>query len=71
MEYLEFLNAVKDHINASSADVSVCVHSALKNNGVKLSGLSFVKKGFLRINSEEDLINIIESKRRDGTLVIE
>lgn len=32
---------------------------------------SFVKKGFLRINSEEDLINIIESKRRDGTLVIE
>ena len=32
---------------------------------------SYVKNGFVKLNDTGDLINIIESKRRDGSLVIE
>ena len=46
MEFTEFLNAVCDYINETAEDVKVSVHTAVKNNGVKLSGLSFVKEGF-------------------------
>ena len=46
MEYTEFLNAVCDYINASSDEVTVSIHSATKNNGVKLCGLTFSKEGY-------------------------
>ncbi|MBQ6575254.1 MAG: hypothetical protein IJL90_04025 [Lachnospiraceae bacterium] len=46
MEYMEFLECVKDHINEASSDIVVSVHSAVKNNGVKMSGLSFSRKGY-------------------------
>ena len=46
MEYKEFLNAVCDYINESSGEVHVSIHSATKNNGVRLSGLSFSKEGY-------------------------
>ena len=41
MEYMEFLDEVRDYINEESDNITVHVHSALKNNGVKLAGLSF------------------------------
>lgn len=46
MEYLEFINAVCDHINETATEVKVSVHEAVKNNGVKLCGLSFHKDGY-------------------------
>lgn len=46
MEYTEFINAVCDHINETCDGVRVSVHEAVKNNGVKLSGLSFHKEGY-------------------------
>lgn len=46
MEFMEFLNAVCDHINETADDVSVSIHTAVKNNGVRLCGLSFAKEGF-------------------------
>lgn len=46
MEYMEFLGAVRDHINETAGDVKVSVHTAVKNNGVKLSGLSFTQEGY-------------------------
>ncbi len=46
MEYMDFLDAVCDHINESAEDVTVSVHSAVKNNGVKLSGITFGRKGY-------------------------
>ncbi len=46
MEYLEFLNAVCEHINETAEDVKVSIHSATKNNGVHLSGLTFFREGY-------------------------
>ena len=46
MEYMDFLTAVRDYINETAKDVSVSIHTALKNNGVKLSGLTFSRKGY-------------------------
>lgn len=46
MEYMEFLDRVKDAINEAEDDVSVSIHSAVKNNGVVLSGLSFHREGY-------------------------
>ena len=46
MEYTEFLDAVCDYINESTDEIRVGIHSATKNNGVKLSGLSFSKAGY-------------------------
>ena len=46
MDYMEFLDAVCEYVNASASDVSVSIHTALKNNGVKLSGLTLTKKGY-------------------------
>ncbi|MCR5673529.1 MAG: DUF5688 family protein [Lachnospiraceae bacterium] len=43
---MEFLNAVCDYINETATHVSVSVHQTLKNNGVRLSGLSFSKAGY-------------------------
>ena len=45
MEYMEFLDEVRNYINEESADVTVHVHSAQKNNGVRLSGLTFAEEG--------------------------
>ena len=45
MEYMEFLEAVRDYINETAQNVRVSIHSAVKNNGVKLSGLSFSEEG--------------------------
>lgn len=45
MEYMEFLNAVRDYINETADDVKVSIHTASKNNGVKLHGMSFSKEG--------------------------
>ena len=45
MEYMEFLDEVRDYINEESDNITVHVHSALKNNGVKLAGLSFAEEG--------------------------
>ncbi len=46
MEYMEFLDAVCEYVNDTTDDVRVSVHSAVKNNGVKLSGLSFSRKDY-------------------------
>ena len=46
MEYMEFLNAVCDYVNEAADDVKVTIHSAVKNNGLRLSGLSFSKEGY-------------------------
>ena len=46
MEYTEFLNTVCDYINESCDELHVRIHSATKNNGVKLCGLSFSKEGY-------------------------
>lgn len=46
MEYLEFLDSVTDYINEAADDVKVSVHKAVKNNGVRLYGLSFSKDGY-------------------------
>lgn len=46
MDYLDFLNAVCDYINEKAGDIKVSVHSTLKNNGVRLSGLSFCRSGY-------------------------
>lgn len=46
MDYMEFLNAVCDYINDVATDVTVSVHSTLKNNGVRLSGITFSRKGY-------------------------
>ncbi len=46
MEYMDFLNAVRDYINETAQDVSVSIHTAQKNNGVMLSGLTFSQKGY-------------------------
>lgn len=45
MEYMEFLDEVCDYINEESDSITVRVHSAIKNNGVRLSGLSFTEEG--------------------------
>ncbi len=45
MEYMEFLDEVRDYINEESDNITVHVHRALKNNGVKLAGLSFAEEG--------------------------
>lgn len=45
MEYMEFLDEVRNYINEESDNITVHVHSALKNNGVRLSGLSFAEEG--------------------------
>ncbi len=42
MEYMEFLEEVRNYINEAADDVTVRIHTALKNNGIRLSGLSFV-----------------------------
>ena len=46
MEYMEFLGRIRDLLNERYSDVTVNVHSTVKNNGVVLSGLSFSKKGY-------------------------
>lgn len=46
MEYLEFLESVSDYINETAHDVRVSIHKAVKNNGVKLFGLSFIREGY-------------------------
>ncbi len=46
MEYTEFINAVCDHINETETDVTTRIHTTIKNNGVKLCGLSFVREGY-------------------------
>ena len=46
MDYMEFLEAVRDHINETATGVRVSIHSALKNNGVRLSGLTFSQEGY-------------------------
>ncbi|MCR5301324.1 MAG: DUF5688 family protein [Lachnospiraceae bacterium] len=46
MDYTEFLNAVCDYINETATDVKVGVHTAIKNNGVKLMGLTFNREGY-------------------------
>ena len=46
MEYMEFLGRIRDLLNERYSDVTVSVHSTVKNNGVVLSGLSFSKKGY-------------------------
>ena len=46
MDYMDFLNSVRDYINETAGDVRVSVHTSQKNNGVILSGLSFVKEGY-------------------------
>lgn len=45
MEYMEFLGSVSDYINEHSEEVSVSVRSTVKNNGVKLCGLTFSCEG--------------------------
>lgn len=45
MDYMEFLNTVCDYIGERADDLTVSVHTAVKNNGVKLSGLTFGCKG--------------------------
>lgn len=46
MDYTQFLNSVCDYINEQSEDIKVSIHTAVKNNGVKLSGLTFCKAGY-------------------------
>ncbi len=46
MDYMEFLDSVRDYINETAAEVTVSVHTALKNNGVRLCGLSFSREGY-------------------------
>ena len=46
MEYYDFLNAVCEHINEKETDVKVSIHPTVKNNNVRLFGLSFSKKGY-------------------------
>ncbi len=46
MEYMDFLNAVRDYINETAKDVKVTVHSSQKNNGVILCGLTFSQEGY-------------------------
>ncbi len=46
MDYMEFLDAVRDYINEKTSDVTVSVYSTTKNNGVKLSGISFAREGY-------------------------
>ncbi|MCR5687508.1 MAG: DUF5688 family protein [Lachnospiraceae bacterium] len=46
MEYKEFLDSVRDYINEKSDEVTVSVHTTLKNNGVRLSGLTFSREGY-------------------------
>lgn len=46
MDYMEFINAVCDHINETATDTTVSVHSTIKNNGVRLSGLTFSREGY-------------------------
>ena len=46
MEYMEFLNAVCDHISDKTDDVAVSIHTVTKNNGITLSGLTFSRKGY-------------------------
>ena len=43
---MDFLNSVCEYINETAAEVKVSVHSTLKNNGVRLSGLSFSRDGY-------------------------
>ncbi len=46
MDYMEFLDAVRDYINETAAEVTANVYSTVKNNGVKLYGLSFCREGY-------------------------
>lgn len=46
MEYLAFLEAVCDYINETADNVRVSIHKAVKNNGVRLSGLTFFREGY-------------------------
>ena len=46
MDYMEFLNAVRDYINETDTKVRASVYSTVKNNGVKLCGISFSREGY-------------------------
>ncbi len=46
MDYMEFLDAVRDYINETSSQVRASVYSTVKNNGVRLYGLSFGREGY-------------------------
>ncbi len=46
MDYMEFINAVCDYINETADDVKAGIHTTAKNNGVRLSGLTFSRKGY-------------------------
>ena len=46
MDYIEFINAVCDYINETADDVTTSVHTTVKNNSVRLSGLSFKREGY-------------------------
>ena len=46
MDYKDFLGSVRDYINEISDDVKVSIHTAVKNNGVTLLGLTFCKDGY-------------------------
>lgn len=46
MDYMEFINAVCDYINETADDVTTNIHTTVKNNSVRLSGLSFKREGY-------------------------
>ncbi len=46
MDYMDFLDAVCDYINETATEVTANVYSTVKNNGVKLSGISFSREGY-------------------------
>ena len=46
MDYIEFINAVCDYINETADDVTTNIHTTVKNNSVRLSGLSFKREGY-------------------------
>ncbi len=46
MEYMEFLESVCEYINEKTDDVRVSVHKTIKNNGVRLCGLTFNRQGY-------------------------
>ena len=46
MDYMDFINSVSEYINETADDVTTDIHTTLKNNGVRLSGLSFKKEGY-------------------------
>ncbi len=46
MDYMDFLGAVCDYINETESELRASVYSTVKNNGVKLCGISFSKEGY-------------------------